>query len=323
MPVPKKFGAEVKVDPIPQQFGKDIPIDPGGAPITPGAILKPSPQTTESKFADAEKDLREGGNRTVVGKTLGFMQGRGDKGYSGLESGVSKGVADFMGSPETGVLQATKGVSEIPSHPVKGAGNVIGGALKAATIPGMAMAGPEVKAAGAMLPSTEHAGELLNMVAESANKVPVQMKQTWPALDEFMKYAESGGTKPKVITDLMKRMDDLQKGHITYEDARRFYTNISRLSDQEMSTLNPNMRRLMGGVKEAFKKDIGDAAGKVDQAANYYKGLKEYAKAAKLEKAASEMWKWALRLGGTAAIGAAGYEGVKMAGGVGSALKPQ
>lgn len=293
-------------------------------PITPGAILKAAPpRTTEDWFGDAERDLRGGGRRTGVGRILGYMQGDGKRGYSGLEAGVGEGVADFMGSPELGTLQVAKGVSEIPSHPVRAVGNVIGGALKAATIPGMVMAGPEVEAIGGLVPSTEKAAKILGDVAEHANNVPVQMKQTWPALDEFLKYAKSGGTQPKVITDLLARLDDLHKGPMTYEDARRFYTNISRLSDQEMSTLNPNMRRLMGGVKEAFKKDIGDAAGQVNQDANYYRGLKEYAKAAKLEKAAAEMWKWAVRLGGTAALGAAGYEGVKMAGGVGHALTPQ
>jgi hypothetical protein len=294
-------------------------------PTTPGAILKASPpRTTEGWFEDAGKDLREGGARTGVGRILGNMQGRGSKGYSGLESGVSKETADFMGSPELGALQVAKGVSELPSHPVSGAGNVIGGALKAATIPGMVMAGPEIEVAGALVPSTEKAGKILGGVAEYANNVPVHMKQTWPAMEEFLSYANSGGTKPKVITDMLSRLDNLQKGsNMTYEEARRFYTNISRLSDAEMSTLNPNMRRLMGGVKEAFKKDIGDAAGRVNEEANYYKGLKEYAKAAKLEKAAADMWKWALRLGGTAALGAAGYEGWNHAKGVGGALTPQ
>ena len=293
-------------------------------PTTPGAVLMAAPpRTTEGWFGVAEKDLREGGSRTGVGKILGTMQGRGDKGYTGLESGVSKGVADFMGSPETGALQVAKGVSEVPSHPVKGAGNVVGGLLKAATIPGTMMAGPEVEAVGAAIPSTEKAAKILGDVAEHANNVPVRMKNTWPALEEYLKYQHSGGAPSKVITDMLARMDDFNKGPMTYEDARRFYTNISRLSDQEMSTLNPNMRRLMGGVKEAFKKDIGDAAGQVNQAANYYKGLKEYAKAAKLEKAAGEMWKWAIRLGGTAALGAAGYEGVKLAGGIGGHLIPQ
>ncbi|MGD0771717.1 MAG: hypothetical protein ABSC05_02730 [Candidatus Solibacter sp.] len=293
---------------------------PVQTPKPVAAFLPAPPRTTEGWFGDAEKDLREGGQRTGVGKALGYMQGRGNKGYSGLGE---DGVGDFMGSPELGMLQVGKGISEIPSHPVKAAGNVIGGILKAATIPSMVMAGPEIKAVGELLPSTEKAAQIFKDVAESANNVPVRMKNTWPALDEFMKYAESGGTKPKVITDMMTRLDDFQKGPMTYEDARRFYTNISRLSDQELSTLNPNMRRLMGGVKEAFKKDIGDAAAEVNQAANYYKGLKEYARGAKLEKAASEMWKWALRLGGTAALGAAGYEGVKMAGGVGRSLVPQ
>jgi hypothetical protein len=319
-------------EPVKLDFSKAVPIADGGtvkldfskAQPTAGAVLMAAPpRTMEGWFGDAENDLREGGSRTGVGRILGRLQGRGDKGYTGLESGVSKGVADFMGSPETGALQVAKGVSEVPSHPVKGAGNVVGGLLKAATIPGTMMAGPEVEAVGAAIPSTEKAAKILGDVAEHANNVPVRLTNTWPAMDEFIKYAKSGGTQPKVITDMLARLDDLNKGsNMTYEEARRFYTNISRLSDAEMSTLNPNMRRLMGGVKEAFKKDIGDAAGQVNQAANYYKGLKEYAKAAKLEKAAADMWKWALRLGGLAALGAAGVEGAKMAGGVGKALIP-
>jgi hypothetical protein len=333
MPVPQKFGADVKVDSIPQQFGKDVPIDTYAALPTPGAVLMAAPpRTTEGWFEDAERDLREGGRRTGVGRVLGYMQGQGDKGYDGLESGVSKGMADFMGSPVLGALQFAKGVSETPvvagvtgqpMHPVKAAGNMVGGILRAATIPGMVMGGPEAEAVGGLIPSTEKAAKILGDVAEYANNVPVRMKNTWPALEEYLKYQHSGGAPSKVITDMLARMDDFNKGPMTYEDARRFYTNISRLSDQEMSTLNPNMRRLMGGVKEAFKKDIGDAAGQVNQAANYYKGLKEYAKAAKLEKAAGKMWKWAILLGGTAALGAAGYEGVKLAGGIGGHLIPQ
>ena len=284
----------------------------------PAVISNASPRNAEEWFGAAEQDLRHGGKRTGLGRFLGKMQGRGDEGYSGLESGVSKGTADFMGSPALGALQVSHGVSEIPSHPGKGVKNIVGGTLKAATIPSMVMAGPEIKAVGAMIPTTEHAGELLNTVAQNANHVPVSLEGTHAALNEFLKYADSGGTKPKVITDLVNRT---YKGGepLTYEDARRFYTNISRLSDAEMSTLNPNMRRLMGGIKEAFKKDIGDAAAKVDQAANYYKGMKEYTKAAKLERAATEMKKWAIRAAG---LGAA-YEVGKHAGSIAGALSPQ
>lgn len=327
MPPPTKFAPQdiVPIDQTPAKFDR--------SQIGPLATISAAPpRTTEGWFNDAERDLREGGRRTAVGRILGYAQGQGDKGYSGLESGVSKGVADFMGSPELGVLQVAKGASEIPSHPIQGAGNLIGGTLKAGTIPGMVAAGPEIKAAGALLPSTERAASILGDVAQKANSVPIQFSRTKPALDEFLSYARSGGQEPKVVSDLLKAVPELEsklssgvleKGGFTYEDARRFYTNISRLSDAEMSTLNPNMRRLMGGLKEAFKHDIGDAAARVGQAANYYKGLKEYAKAAKLEQAADEMWKWAIRLGGTAALGAAGYEGVRMAGGVGKALTPQ
>lgn len=299
----------------------------GAAPNNPTVTISAAlPRNAEGWFADAERDLRQGGSRTAVGRILGHLQGRGDKGYSGLESGVSKGTAEFMGSPELGALQVAKGGTETATgHPVKGAGNIIGGVLKAGTIPGAMMAGPEAKAAEAIIPSTERAGQILNSVEQVAKDVPVALTDTHTAINEFLKHAESGGTQPKVITDLLRRITPKNgvSSPLTYEDARRFYQNISRMSDAELSTLNPNMRRLMGGIKEAFKKDIGDAADLVGQKANYYKGLKEYAKAAKLERAAAEMKKWAIRAAGTAALGAAAYKGAKMAGGVGKALMPQ
>ena len=322
MPVPQKFGAELKIESVPQQFGKDVPIDaiPNGDPPR-AEISSGAPRNAEEWFGAAEKDIRQGGKRTGLGRFLGKMQGS-NEGYSGLESGVSKGVADFMGSPELGALQVSHGVSQIPSHPVKGAGNIIGGTLKAATIPGMVMAGPEMKAVGAMIPTTEHAGQILNGVEQVAKDVPVVVNDTSKALNEYLKHVDAGGSKPSVITKIEDRLN-LKDEPLTYEEARRFYSNISRLSNEEMSSLNPNMRRLMGGIKTALGKDIANAADVVSQKVNYLKGMKEYAKAAKLESALAEMRKWAVRAAGTAALGAAGYEGVKLAGGVGGALTPK
>ena len=289
---------------------------------TPTATIGPAEKP--SWFDQAEQDFRQGGNRTAVGKVLGTMQGRGDKGFTGIDAGVKPAVADFMGSPELGTLQVAKGVSEVPSHPGKALGDVVGGTLKAATIPAMVAGAPAAESvAGALIPSTEKAAKMLADVAADANDVPVQFTRTWPALDEFMAYAKSGGTQPKVISDLLARMDDLQKGPITYEDARRFYSNISRLSDSELSTLNPQMRRLMGGVREAFKHDIGTAADQVDQAGKYYGAMKQYARAARLSEASKNMVDWAKKLVGTAALGAAGYEGFKHAGAISGALAPR
>src|SRR5258708_37570889 len=89
-----------------------VPADPLPA-ATSGATL--SAAQAPSWGSDLENDLREGGGRTVVGRFLGRMQGRGEQGYSGLESGVNPAVANYVGSPELGAAHMISGAQEIPS----------------------------------------------------------------------------------------------------------------------------------------------------------------------------------------------------------------
>lgn len=56
---------------------------------------------------------------------------------SHLQNGVSPGVANFMGSPELGLMKAAEGGMEVGSgHPLHGSADVLRGVGQAATIPG-------------------------------------------------------------------------------------------------------------------------------------------------------------------------------------------
>ena len=205
------------------------------------------------------------------------------------EGGTTPAVANFMASPELGVLQAAKGVSEyFTGHPVAGMKDEAKGALEAATIPGMVM-GPE---AVNLAPSAERASAIFDAVKAEAGNMPVNLKR---AGDELLRMKEldlAGGKMPKAVTRLLERYTAPVKTGVkgvkeparplTYSEARDFYQNITQLSADEGQALKPVVRRQMAKVARALKDDIGDAAREAGQAAQYYQAMGEYAKAKQL-----------------------------------------
>ena len=253
-----------------------------------GATISPAPKA--SWLDNAESDLRQGGSRTMIGRGLGKMQGRGDKGYTGLESGTSKGAAELMGSPELGAVETAKGVASMREHPVKGAWDAVKGVAHMAEIPSMMVAGPgtgkaieEAPAAITKvlekLPTATRGAKRLNEVEEAAGQLPVKFTNTFEHLMRASELSDTGATLP---TPVKKFLKTFQKGHdIPYSEARDFYSNLSHLSAKDNMALTPSMRRQVALIVHAMKTDIGDTAAQVDKASQYYAGMKDYARAMK------------------------------------------
>ena len=172
-----------------------------------------------------------------------------------------------------------------------------------------------------LLPSKSNAVEGLRGVERMANNTPVSMAATKPALGEFEDYVSTGGLRPKVITQLGKRIAEplLPEGGeatepVNFPEARDFYTHVSRTTAKPgflrraiESPEKPSMRMEAGNVREALNQDLTDAASSIGQGQQYQNAMKEYADAAKLIKAG--------KLVGTAAAG----EGVRRLGLLGKA----
>lgn len=131
--VPK--GATFEV-PIPQGASVGSPTN-GGIQVSP--ILSGPTRTgtisarpigdypRQEYLQDVETDIRKGTTATIIGKLLKMM------GAKGLESGTSKGVADFMGSPALGPVDLVRSSQEmISGHPIKATNKLISGAMKTA-----------------------------------------------------------------------------------------------------------------------------------------------------------------------------------------------
>jgi len=156
---------------------------------TPGSMAGDPLAAKLSLWAqNVQHDLLHGTDITGIGRVLKAM------GAHGLEAGVSPETAKFMGSLPLGLLRATQGGAETaqPGQRVKGAKDVAGGLLDAATIPSAFVApeGAEVTAAG-----MDRAGDAIasgtGKVASAVRK-PFSLKAVQEALQNSKESIQQG-----------------------------------------------------------------------------------------------------------------------------------
>ena len=254
---------------------------PTGAPqnFVPTNTAGPSQENSLTNlFHDAGQDLTQGGTRTGLGRALGYLQGRGDQGYSGLNSSVSGG-ANIMGSPFTGPVEALEGAASVPQHPIAGPLKALGGLLKTYTIPSMMIGGPEMgNAIDAAIPSAKYAGKQLQSLAESSGNTPIPLNNSLPALQRLAELSERGGSGsvPAGVMQLLQRSQS--PIDMAYPEARDFASNISGLSALEKMALKPQVGAQMNALRSGIHGDIANALGP-EQGQKYLDAITEYARA--------------------------------------------
>lgn len=288
----------------PPGFTLDPDVLNGTPPQPQMSAQPPSTHPVGDWLHNLDTDVTEGGNRTLPGRVLGHMQGRGDEGYSGMNSGGQASTAQFMGSPILGPIHTAQGVAETPDHPIMGPIHAAEGVMQTAAIPSAMMGGEAAEAGINAIPSRKYAGQLLDSVMEDAQHVPVNLDRTKVPLLRAIEIGERGGTPAKPVSDLWSRANDIAAP--TFREARDYYTNLSQKSADEVNSLKPVMKRAIGGARDAFHQDLTDAAGTVGRGEDYIKGINEYAKASKMVDALKTAGKYAIPalLGGGAAGGA-------------------
>lgn len=269
-------------------------------PSVPNGAISAAPKPTW--LQDAESDVRLGGNRTLVGKTLGRLQGS-DK-YSGL-GGVSEGTQNFMGSPVLGLLHAGQSAQTIPEHPIKGTIGTALGLSEAATIPSLVAAGPVAKIASDSIPSAKYAGKILESVMGDAAHAPVTPSAISDPLLRLNELGQRGSTVPKAARQLLTRLTDPEAGPLAYRESRDFASNISRLSSNEAQKVTPVVKKALGDLRTALHSDIGAAADTVGRGQDYSDAIREYANASRISDAGKKAIGWGAKGLG---VGAA-YEG--------------
>lgn len=141
---------------------------------------------------------------------------------------------------------------------------------------------------GSIIPSAAKAGKAFQAVSEAAGKVPIEVGEPGAIALRAKELQSAGGRLPKVIGDFLQRATDPVKGPITFDEARDFYQNASRISSEEAQRLTGPMHRQVAQFTSALGNAIEQAAGKVGMADTFSGAMRQYHNA----KVATEGIQW-------------------------------
>jgi len=146
----------------------------------------------------------------------------------------------------------------------------------------------------------------LESAAKAAKDVIVDVNAPGEAAIRIMGLRDTGAKGvPMVVNRFVQRITDPAKGPVTFEEARKFYSNLSRLSVNERNAMNGTVKYEVGGLVRALSDEITKAAGAVGKADDYTAGVSEYARYAKAKAKAPKVAKIAAgAAGGAAALAA-------------------
>jgi hypothetical protein len=302
--------------------GNQSPEKEGAALAGASQATSISPQPASTGWRDSlahwsdnvMSDIKYGTDLTGVGTVLKRM------GAHGVYNGNPEAVGDFMASLPLGLARATKGGAEITQSGKtwQGTKDIVGGAGQALTIPGAFMGGPAAEtgataamnATGKIFGNVEHAGQLFNEVKTAAGGNPVEITDAMSQAAMRAKELQDAGAKglPRVISKFVARVTDPDKAPIAWDEARDFYSNVSRLSANEYQSMNPQMAAQVGKFAGAFDDALratAETAGKGDE---YSQAMQLYHTSKVWQRFGSNLWegfKRALPYAGAGAIGGA------------------
>lgn len=243
------------------------------------ATLTPSPQSAAPRKPAAAED---------------FMtpEAIANRDMTGLD--IVKGAAKGLGRSVAGIADLVAQSRMIPGVTPENAGPIIQRATPEYTNDAQRLGGlmegaaelavPIVKGVQA-IPSVARAASGFQSVMRAAKDIPVAIEAPGQVGLRIMQLAERGGTMPRPVSQFLQRITHPDKAPLTYEEARDFASNISRLSANEFQRLTPVMAREVGELRVVLNKAVADAAGKAGKGAEYAKAMTEYARAMKIRNA--------------------------------------
>jgi hypothetical protein len=169
--------------------------------------------------------------------------------------------------------------------------------------------------ASKIIPSKAAAGEVLGKVNEAIGTHPVVADEAAEVandiLDKQKTGAKLGGLK-KQLQQFMDRATD-PKEPLTFEEAREFDQNFRNLTTAQKMNMGAGVRPLLRELYTSLRSSIEDTADAAGQGDNFRSGMRSYRLTAQFEKVAEGLKGNVVKAGLSAAGGAAGGAGVKVA----------
>ena len=167
---------------------------------------------------------------------------------------------------------------------------------------------PGLKAAQAV-PRTARAAANFQDVMGAARNLPVDMSAPGNAALRVAEMAQHGGGTewgPAPVRQLIRYITDPKKPQMTYEVARDFASNISRLSARELASIPPAMKREIQELRVVLNEAVAQTAQKAGKGAEYKAAMREYAQAMRLRDIGDKTVKGAKKALPIATAGGAG-----------------
>lgn len=165
---------------------------------------------------------------------------------------------------------------------------------------------PGSKAAEAV-PTTTKAGVKFQQVMSAAQHVPIDTNAPGQVALRINQLAERGGSMPMAVRKFLGRITDPSKAQMTYEEARDFASNISRLSANEYQRLTPVIAREVANLRVALNDAVAKGAEQAGKLPEYRAAMKEYAQAMRIRDAVDAAVEGAKRSVPYATAAGAGY----------------
>lgn len=216
--------------------------------------------------------------------------------------GVSQGVDWLYGTPglSAQAFPAAREALRAQNLPQQ-----IGGGLETAAELALPI-GRVTKTTIAAIPRAGRAAQTFQRVMSAAKDVPIDISEAGNVALRIQQLAERGGTMPTAVRKFLLRATDPAKGDLSYQEARDFASNISRLSSDEFNRLTQVIKDQLIKLRVALNAANLRAASQVGHGADYAAAMKEYVQAKRLEDAWHTIWqgtKRALPYVGAAAVG--------------------
>ncbi len=205
---------------------------------------------------------------------------------------VGKWAANLIGSTFMG--QGPEAMKEMTDHP--------GVVLASAAVPLAIKHVPGLVARGLGI-SGARAAENIQSATQAAEGAAVNTEKVGQAGLRAIDLQATGGRMPRVVSQFMQRVTKPGAPDLTFEEARDFYSNLSRQSANEFNSMNPVMQRQVGMMKQALHEALVESADTAGAGSQYAKGISEYARSARAAEAGKKIAKYGI---GAAGLGAAG-----------------
>lgn len=313
------FPDDVTDDEIRSAFGGDTSTAAPKPQVASGNTFGEKILNAAKMLGSAHLGALKGAAHTAL--DLGEMAGGLSNPFNPAGGTLREAVDTLYGKP--GLSNAAMGAAREDTAYGNTAERV-GGALETAAEMAIPV-GEGAAAVKAAVPSAARAGKLFEGVKAAAKAVPIDVSAPGDVALRIADLAQRGGGTnfgPAPVRQFIQWVTDPNKGPMTYDVAKDFASNISRLSAKDTMSIPPAMQREIHQLRVVLNKAVGDAAAKVGKGEDYARAMNEYAKAMRLrdavdaakEGAAKYLPKAAGALG-LGAAGAIGYKAYKALGG--------